>query len=119
MDFKTELIRLDGLPWDPFGGRTKDIFRKPLSVTTFPSGFKAALTLAKPGGEFPEHVDPYTHIFYILDGEGEMLLDGQIIPLKKGDSLTVEAGKKHGYRNKKQTDFILITLNIFEGGEEK
>ena len=85
----------------------------------FPSGFKAVLTLASPGAEFPEHIDPYTHIFYILDGEGEVILEGRKIPLEKGDSLTIKAGKKHGYRNKKQTDLILITLNIFERGEEQ
>ncbi|OGP98553.1 MAG: hypothetical protein A2Z51_04500 [Deltaproteobacteria bacterium RBG_19FT_COMBO_52_11] len=119
MDFKSELIHLDGLPWEPFGGGTKGIFRKILSVMTFPSGFKAALTLAKPDGEFPEHIDPYTHIFYILEGEGEVLLEGRKIPMKRGDSLTVKAGKKHGYRNKKQTDFILITLNIFERSKEQ
>ncbi len=118
MDIKSELIHLDSLPWEPFGGKTKDIFRKTLSATTFPSSFKAVLTLAKPGGEFPEHIDLYTHIFYILEGEGEVLLEGRKIPMERGDSLTIKAGKKHGYRNKKQTDFILITLNIFERGEE-
>jgi quercetin dioxygenase-like cupin family protein len=61
-------------------------------------------------------MDPYSHIFYILDGEGEASVEGQTIPLKKGNALTVEAGKKHGYRNSGQTDLILITLNIFDGG---
>lgn len=114
MDGKSELIHLEEIPWEPFGGQTREIFRKSLSTKAFPSGFKASLTLAKPGGVFPEHVDPYTHIFYILDGEGKASVEGQTIPLKKGDALTVEAGKKHGYKNSGQTDLVLITLNIFE-----
>ncbi len=63
------ILHLEEQPWQPFRGPTKNIFRKSLSSTQFPSGFRASLTLAKPGGEFPEHVDPYSHIFYILEGE--------------------------------------------------
>lgn len=85
----------------------------------FPSGFKASFTLAKPGGQFPEHMDPYTHIFYILEGEGEASVEGQAIPLKKGTALTVAAGKRHSYRNSSPADLLLITLNIYEGGEKK
>jgi len=114
-----ELIHLDEFPWEPFGGKTKEIFRKSLTAKIFPSGFRATLTLARPGGEFPEHVDPYAHVFFILEGEGEAFVEGQTLPLKKGTALTVAAGKKHGYRNAGQTDLILITLNIFERWEEK
>ncbi len=114
MNDRFPLIHLDEVAWEPFGGKTKGIFRKSLSVKTFPSGFRATLTMAKPGGEFPEHIDPYTHIFYILEGEGKASLEGQTIPLGKGTTLTVDAGKRHGYRNLSQTDLVLITLNIFE-----
>ena len=112
-------LKLEEMPWEPFGGKTKSIFRKSLSAMSFPSGFKASLTLAKPGGEFPEHIDPYTHIFYILEGEGEASVEGQTIPLKRGTALTVAAGKKHSYRNSSLRELLLITLNIYEGGEKK
>jgi len=112
-------LKLDEASWEPFGGRTKDIFRKSLSTMTFPSGFKASLTLAKSGGEFPEHIDPYTHIFYILEGEGKASVEGETIPLKRGTALTVAAGKRHSYKNPGPGDLLLITLNIYEGGEKK
>jgi len=64
-------------------------------------------------------MDPYTHIFYILEGEGEASVEGQAIPLKKGTALTVAAGKRHSYRNSSPADLLLITLNIYEGGEKK
>jgi quercetin dioxygenase-like cupin family protein len=113
MAAKPDLMKLEEISWDPFGGQTREIFRKSLSAKAFPSGFKASLTLAKPGGDFPDHVDPYTHIFYILEGEGEASVEGQKIALRKGVALTVEAGKRHGYRNPGKTDLLLITLNIF------
>jgi quercetin dioxygenase-like cupin family protein len=115
----SDCLRLDELSWEPFGGKTKGIFRKSLSTMPFPSGFKASFTLAKPGGQFPEHMDLYTHIFYILEGEGEASVEGQAIPLKKGTALTVAAGKRHSYRNSSPADLLLITLNIYEGGEKK
>jgi quercetin dioxygenase-like cupin family protein len=109
--------QLDDLPWEAFGGKTREIYRKSLSKQSFPSNFKANLTLAKPGGEFPDHVDPYTHIFYILEGEGEAFVEEERFPWRKGTALTVPAGKKHGYRNTGKTDLVLITLNLYELGE--
>jgi len=106
--------QLEAVPWEPFGGQIQGIFRKNLSMRVFPSGFKASLTLAKPGGTFPDHVDPYTHLFYILEGEGEAVVDGRTVPLTRGIALTVRAGQTHGYRNVSGGDLFLITLNIYE-----
>ncbi len=114
MENHFEILHLPEQPWEAFGGHTKNIFRKSLSLTQFPSGFRASLTLAKPGGEFPEHVDPYSHIFYILEGEGEAVVAGKSYSIKKGDAFTVRAGEKHGYKNCGESDMLLITLNIFE-----
>ncbi len=114
MEENFAILHLEDQPWQPFGGPTKNIFRKSLSLTQFPSGFRASLTLAKPGGEFPEHVDPYSHIFYIMEGEGEAVVDGKKYSIKKGDAFTVRAGERHGYRNCGERDMLLITLNIFE-----
>jgi quercetin dioxygenase-like cupin family protein len=108
-----DLLNLSELSWEPFGGKTQGIFRKSMSSMAFPSRFKGSLTLAKPGGDFPEHVDPYTHIFYIMEGEGEASIEGEKIPLRKGIVLTVPAGKKHGYKNVGTGDLLLITLNIY------
>ena len=112
MDPKDLLLQLDHLPWELFGGKTREIYRKSLSKQAFPSNFKASLTLAKPGGEFPEHADPYTHIFYIIEGEGEAWVEGNKIIWRSGTALTVPAGKKHGYRNTGKRDLLLITLNL-------
>jgi quercetin dioxygenase-like cupin family protein len=79
-----------------------------------PLEFQASLTLAKPGGEFPEHADPYTHIFYIIEGEGEAWVEGEKFLWKRGSALTVPAGQKHGYRNPGKSDLLLITLNLYE-----
>jgi len=119
VDFKAFQLNLEALPWEPFGGKTREIYRKPLSKQIFPSNFKASLTLAKPGGEFPEHADPYTHIFYILEGEGEAWVEGEKIIWGKGTALTVPAGQKHGYRNSGKSDLLLITINLYEQVGEK
>jgi len=107
------LIDLNEIPWEPFGRDTEEIFRKNLCHLTFPSGSRASLTLAKPGGLFPDHVDPYGHIFYILEGEGEAWIEGETFPFRKGISLSVPAGKKHGYRNCGSKDLLLITINLY------
>lgn len=107
------LIDLNRLAWEPFGRDTKNIFRRPLSNLSFPSGSRASLTLARAGGEFPDHVDDYGHIFLILEGEGEAWVEGKLYPFKKGTSLSVPAGQKHGYRNPGPADLLLITFNLY------
>ncbi len=113
MEGKDLLIDPNRPAWEPFGRNTKNIFRKSLSNLTFPSGSRASLALAKPGGEFPDHVDDYGHIFYILEGEGEAWVQGKTYPFKKGTSLSVPAGQKHGYRNPGPADLLLIIFNIY------
>jgi mannose-6-phosphate isomerase-like protein (cupin superfamily) len=50
-------------------------------------------------------------VLYILDGEGEAWVDGEIGKFKKGDSVFFPANSKHQVRNTGNCD--LITLCIF------
>jgi quercetin dioxygenase-like cupin family protein len=90
---------------------TKGIVGKAL----VPKGTKdidVTVTRVEPGGEFSLHVDPYHHVFYIFQGEGEVLLGEDVHPLGPQTVVDVPAGEVHAYRNKGDMEMILLTLNI-------
>jgi len=52
-------------------------------------------------------------IYYVLDGSGTALLDGEEFPLKTGDFLRLPPGTKHGFVTK---DEPLVMLDIHSPG---
>ena len=58
-------IRLDDLPWEAVRpGLAKGV----LGRTLLDAGSKVVYTRVEPGGGFPEHVDKYGHLLYVLKG---------------------------------------------------
>jgi len=51
-----------------------------------------------PGGHTPRHSHDYEHEVLVLGGAGEVLLEGEYRPLKKGDVVLVPAGEDHQFR---------------------
>src|SRR4026208_973083 len=50
-------------------------------------------------------------MYYVLDGEGAFLLDGQELPMRSGDLLIAPDGVPHGVRNTgKQRLLVLAVL---------
>ena len=53
-----------------------------------------------PGASAGRHTHPGEEISYIIDGQGEIVIDGQPLrKLKTGDSIMIPAGKIHDVRN--------------------
>jgi quercetin dioxygenase-like cupin family protein len=50
-------------------------------------------------GSSPHHHHPYEHENYVLEGEGEVEINGQCYPLKPGTVVLVPADALHQYRN--------------------
>lgn len=50
------------------------------------------------GGHSPRHSHDYEHEVYIVEGEGEVLLEGEYRPLKAGDVVYVPADEEHQFR---------------------
>jgi quercetin dioxygenase-like cupin family protein len=79
-------------------GTTFEFVRRPTDPERDSS--EVAFT-AQPGGPAPPpHVHPrQREIFTLEEGDFELLLDGEWRALQPGDSVTVEAGATHTYRN--------------------
>jgi quercetin dioxygenase-like cupin family protein len=115
----TESFNLNAVDWAKFEkGNTKGIYVKDLDPTGFIETFTVKLMKVKPGGAFPPHVDPYSHLFYLLKGTGEGLLGENVYRMERGHVTFVKAGVQHGYRNIGADDLYLLTLNIPEDNEK-
>jgi len=61
-------------------------------------GFMRVFTLS-PGGHTPYHSHEWWHANYILEGEGQLLIDGTKHAIKTGSVAYIEGGKKHRFEN--------------------
>lgn len=74
------------------------IKRTPLQKMEFPDGYVTVTGIAEvpPGGAAGRHSHPGIEIGYVLDGETDLLIDGQPpLHLKPGDSYQIPAGAIH------------------------
>lgn len=52
----------------------------------------------EPQGHSPRHAHDYEHEVYIVEGSGEVLLEGSYRPIKQGDVVYVPADSEHQFR---------------------
>jgi quercetin dioxygenase-like cupin family protein len=68
-----------------------------------------------PGSSAGRHTHPGEEISYVLDGEAEILIEGQPpLKVKAGDSFIVPAGAKHDAHNTGTQPFRLVGVYIVE-----
>ncbi len=51
-----------------------------------------------PGGHSPRHQHDFEHEVFVVEGSGEVLLDGAFRPIRKGDVVYVPADHEHQFR---------------------
>ncbi|MCF7926709.1 MAG: cupin domain-containing protein [Candidatus Izimaplasma sp.] len=64
----------------------------------------------KKDGHTTKHQHPWFHVNYVLEGEGELLLNGSYQKLTKGSVAFVPANKEHQFRNTKDEPFRFICI---------
>ena len=74
------------------------IKRTPLQKAEFPDGYVSISGIAEipAGGTAGRHTHPGIELGYVMEGEGELLVEGQQArPIKAGDSWVIPAGTAH------------------------
>ncbi len=63
----------------------------------------------EPGGETAEHFHKSSdEIYYILEGEGIMRIEGEERKVRPGDAIAIPAGRKHKIKNDGDRDLIFL-----------
>ena len=50
--------------------------------------------------------------FYILEGEGEIIVEDQRIVLKKGEGIEIAPDVKHQFRNQSEADVYFLVISV-------
>lgn len=53
----------------------------------------------QPGGHSPDHSHPYEHENFVVEGEGEVMIEGKVEKIGPGTVILVPPGARHQYRN--------------------
>jgi quercetin dioxygenase-like cupin family protein len=64
----------------------------------------------KPGGVIEAHVDPYEEIYYVLQGEPIMMVDGEKQRVKPGDAIWMPFGLTHSVENDGDEDCVVLVM---------
>jgi mannose-6-phosphate isomerase-like protein (cupin superfamily) len=70
--------------------------RRNFVVYDIPPGASEGVHTHRSGEEFP---GPYDEYYYIMQGHGEMQIDGKVIRVRAGDHLHTPLGVAHGISN--------------------
>ena len=71
-----------------------------------------------PGASVGRHTHPGEEISYILDGQADILIEGQApLHVKAGDSFIVPAGAKHDAHNTGSVPMHLVGVYVVEKGK--
>ena len=74
------------------------------------AGFTSGLTSFPPGRSAPLHSHNCGEQVIVLEGEGEVEVDGQATRLAKYDSAYISAGKPHRYNNVGATPLLILWI---------
>ncbi len=72
-------------------------------------GFLATAKLP-PGNSIEPHIDPMEEIYFIVDGEGEMSVDGEKRHVIPGDAIWLPTGSSHGLKNSGDKDCVILVV---------
>src|SRR6185312_8399390 len=71
-----------------------------------------------PGGSAGRHTHPGDEISYVLEGQGEILMEGQpALKVKPGDGFIIPGGVKHDARNTGSTPLKLLGVYVVDKGK--
>jgi mannose-6-phosphate isomerase-like protein (cupin superfamily) len=64
------------------------------------------------GAEVMHYHTKARQFFYILEGEGVMVLEDQVILLKKGDGIEIAPEVRHQFQNQSHTDLHFLVISV-------
>lgn len=67
-----------------------------------------------PGASIENHINDWRVIFYLLQGEGELNVEGRVHHLLAHQSIAVEAGRKRFWHNTGKDELQLLAIKTKE-----
>ncbi len=98
--------------WQPFSveGAVGFHFQFSLIGKEYTDAYSIDLAQIDPGGRSETHVDPDNHAFYFIEGQGEVTIGGESIPVGPGVVIKIPVGVAHSLSNTGTTPLKLLTI---------
>ncbi len=102
---KVNIFEIEGMEL-PAGRRTRVVLgdNGAMKGDLFCQGY----VVIYPDGGIPDHVHETVESYTILEGEGEMTVDGETVRVKKGDCIFVEKNQRHALHNTGSADMHMM-----------
>ena len=103
---KKNVMRIkDGFDYRKIGGLVKRLVHP---KTTGSKNLGVSICYLNPGEEITPHRHEYEEAYFILQGEGTMLLEDEKIHLEKNLSVYIPINAKHGQKNDGNEPLVLL-----------
>ena len=105
-----EFARIKDVPGNvfPAGRHTRVLVGENAPITA--KNFCMGQVTIFPGGQVPAHDHDQEEVYYVIDGEGEIEIDGSTEALRQGEAVYVPSGKTHNLRNSSSSDMTFIFI---------
>lgn len=78
------------------------------------SKLDTGLLLYAPGQSTPEHIHKdMDEVFYVVEGEGILTINGEEFTLKEKDIILSPRGEGHGFFNRSSSNLVVLQVKIF------
>jgi len=75
--------------------------------------------ILQPGKVIEAHIDPYEEIYYLLEGQGIMMVGGEKQKVQAGDAIWIPYGAAHSLKNDGDEDCMVLVIAAMPKEEDK
>jgi quercetin dioxygenase-like cupin family protein len=106
------VFSVEDMPWADLKGLpgARGFEFKSLTDRTYTTAYSCELVRLDPGDHSVPHIEPWSHLLYILNGTGDVTIDGKTSPIRSGTVCQVRAGEKHSLRNLGGDDMLILAI---------
>jgi quercetin dioxygenase-like cupin family protein len=106
------VFSIDDMPWTDLKGLpgARGFEFKALTNDAYTKAYSCELVRLEPGDHSVPHIEPWSHLLYILRGTGDVTIDGSTAPIRSGTVCQVRAGEKHSLRNLGEDDMLILAI---------
>jgi quercetin dioxygenase-like cupin family protein len=106
------VFSVDDIPWADLKGLpgARGFEFKALTNDAYTKAYSCELVRLEPGDHSVPHIEPWSHLLYILSGTGDITIDGGTSPIRSGTVCQVRAGEKHSLRNLGEDNMLILAI---------
>src|SRR5215475_6380292 len=106
------VFSIDDVPWADLKGLSgaRGFEFKALTDDSYTKAYSCELVRLDPGDHSVPHIEPWSHLLFVLTGNGDIAINGEITPVGTGTVCQVRAGEKHSLRNLGNDDMLVLAI---------